>query len=109
MAARHLLQTATHWALTGRGEFSGFTYATPVTLSCRWEDKQELFRSAQGEELTSKAIVYVATDVIEGDYLIEGDYTDVSDPATLSEAFRVMGFSKIPDLRNIQMVRKAFL
>jgi len=108
MAARHLLQSVTKWA-TSEAHFGGFTYATPEALQARWEERAELYRAPSGEELVSKAVVYLSDDVDPGDYIALGDQTAVADPTTLSSAFRVMQFSKVSDLRNIQVVRKAFL
>lgn len=107
--SRNLKQSVTHWAITGEGSFSGQTYAAPALLKARWEHRNELFRLPNGDEEVSRTIAYLSSDVDVGDYVIEGDYTDVSDPTTLPQAFRVKQFSKITDLRNVDIVRKVWL
>ena len=87
----------------------GFTYSTTVTMRGRWEDRNVQFREPNGNEVTSTAIVYTESDVGVGDYLVLGDYIGVADPTTLATSARVQQFNSIPDLRNLQNQRKAFM
>lgn len=105
---RNLRQQVTWWP-TSAPKFAGFTFGTPTLLKARWEDRQELFRKPGGEELVSKAVVFLADDVSIGDYMALGDYTTTDDPTTLQGAFRVEQFSKITSLRNTEVERRAFL
>lgn len=107
MQARNLKQKATHWTAVGDG-FGGFTYGTPAIIKCRWEARNAVFRDSQGEEVTSSALVYLASDVSIGDYVYEGE-TTVADPTTLTEARRVRQFNKMTDLRAIDVQRLAYL
>ncbi len=107
MQSRNLKQLATHWVATANG-FGGFDYTTPAEIKCRWEARQETFRDSQGEEVTSNALVYLASDVEIGDYIFEGASV-AADPTTLDRARRVRQFNKITDLRNIEVQRLAFL
>jgi hypothetical protein len=68
-----------------------------------------LFRAPTGEEITSSAVVYFDTDIPIGDYIALGDVDHVLDPTLLHSAYRVRQFRKIPDLRAVQMERKAYL
>ena len=105
---RHFHQQITFWP-TSESSYTGFTFGDPVVLLGRWEDKAEMFRSPGGEEFVSKSIAYLPQDVEIGDYLALGNLSSVVDPTTVAEAFRVRLFSKIPDLRNICIDRKAVL
>lgn len=107
--ARNMRQTVTHWAITGDGSFSGPTFAPPATMRARWEHRNELFRTPAGDEEVSRTIAYLESDVDVGDYVIEGDYSDVVDPTTLTQAFRVKQFAKSSDLRNVEVIRKVWL
>lgn len=108
MAKRDHPHTITRWTTTSNGT-GGYNYGTPSTLNGRWEDIQELTRNAQGDEILSKAEVYVESDVAIGDYLALGDQTATADPTTLDNAHEVKQFNKIPDLRGNTYERKAIL
>ena len=47
---RLLNQTAVYWGSPSYDGYSKRTFATPVEVSVRWEDKQELFTDSQGKE-----------------------------------------------------------
>ena len=104
---RCLVQDVTHWVSTADG-YGGYTFAAPVTLKGRWEDRAETFRDTRGEEATSDTVVYLDTDVAFPDYLFLGIST-TADPQTLSGAHQVRQFRKIPNLRASAYERKAFL
>jgi hypothetical protein len=108
--AKNLQQDVTHWPLTGSDGYGGFTYGTPIKLAGRWEEKQELFLTPDGEEKLSQAICYLNTDVSAGDYLALGDFatTPIADPTTTS-GFRARNYSKVTDLRALNALRKVWL
>lgn len=105
---RNLRQDVTRWP-TSVSSYDGFSFQAPLLQKGRWEDQAIQFRTPGGEELTSRAIVYLSCDVEIGDYVALGDYTDTQDPTTIKGAFRVQQFNKIPDLRNVEMERRAYL
>lgn len=107
--ARNLKQTLTYWPSLGSDGFGGFTYGTPTTLNCRWEDKNEMFLNDLGEEEVSKAIVYLDADVNAGDYVAQGDFTTTLDPGTLSGAHRIKAYGKSTDLAGLVALRKLWL
>lgn len=107
LAQRHYQQTATLWSVSGSDGFSGHVYSTPSTMSCRWEERQEIFQNFTGEERVSRTVVYMPSDLAEGDYLAEGDLTAQSSPS--AAARRVEGFAKSSNLRGMNFTRKAFL
>jgi hypothetical protein len=104
---RNLKQTCTFWACDSDG-YGGFVYSAPVQIRCRWEERGELFRSVTGEELVSKAVVFVAEDVSIGGYLYLGD-SDALDPTTLAGADRIQRFNRITSLSSMQLMRVAYL
>lgn len=105
---RHYKDTVTHWPVTANS-FSGFSFGTPASQRARWEDRAVQFRTPEGEESTSASVVFLSEDVAIGDYVALGDFTEVADPTTLKGAFRVRQFSKVSNLRNITVERRAFL
>lgn len=106
---RNLKHDVTHWPLTGSDGYGGFLYGTPVKVKGRWEEKAVLFVTPGNEEVVSQAIVYLATDITEGDYLGQGDLTATADPTTLQGTYRIRQRHKTTDLRNLIALRKAFL
>ena len=107
MDARHLKQDVTHWASTPNG-YGGYSFTGPNALKGRWEDKRELIRDSQGNEVVSQSIVYLSADIEPEDYLFLGTSTD-PDPTTVPLATRVIQFDKTPDLRLVTYERKAYL
>ena len=108
---RKLRDSITHWPLTGSDGFGGFTFGAPILLKGRWQDKNEVFITPNNEEVVSAAIVYLNTDIAEGDYLAQGDHATVpiANPATLSTAHRVRNYGRSTDLRGLVALRKAWL
>ncbi len=103
---RNLNADITHWVVT-HGAF-GITFGTPTTQKGFWNDRNEIFKTPQGEDAVSRSIVYLTSDVAEGDYLFEGVSTDTN-PTLLDGARRIEKFEKLPDLRNLDHQRKAYL
>lgn len=108
-------QEITHWPVTGSDGFGGFLFGAPTLLTGRWEDKVELYRNKDNEEVASNSIVYLTVDVAINDYLAEGDFTDpaVADPISLNttttRSRRVEQQNRSTDLRNLTALRKVFL
>src|SRR3954447_15194082 len=100
-------QTCTWWAATRQG--TGFVYAAPVILMCRWEDVAEVYLGANAENRVSNSVVYLPVDVKEGDFLANGDLTSHSTPANVSGAGRVQRFLKTPTVDAQVFERKAML
>jgi hypothetical protein len=107
-ASRNLRHKVTWWP-TSQAAYGGFSFGMPELLRGRWEENAQQFRTPEGEEVVSSAIAYLSADVSIGDYIMLGDFTDHSDPTALQGAYRVRQFSKVTNLRNISVIRKAFL
>ncbi len=105
----NLNQDITHWPVTGSDGYGGHTYGTPVKLSGRWEDKQELFITQEREEIMSNAILYLSIATAVGDYFGEGDLTATADPSTLSDTYRSRAGNKTTSLRSLEAIRKVIL
>ena len=108
MSARNFPIDVTHWAITLNG-YGQYSFAAPVVIRGRWEERAELFRDGNGDEQMSKVIVYIDTDVNIRDYLAEGDQSGTADPTTLPNAHEIKQYWKTPDLRYSEYLRKAAL
>lgn len=105
---RNYPQTATYWAPSTPNGFGGFTYATPVQIDVRWENKQEEVTKENGETIVSMATVFVDQDLDSHGYLYLGTSAE-ADPTTVAGAFQIQTIIKIPDLRNLVSERRAIL
>ena len=102
---RNLKQTITVFSAGTKDLYGNPTWSVS-TVKGRWEDKQTKTVDSNGDELISNAEVFLDTDVSVGDYLYLGTTASTSPPATSRE---VKNFSKTPDIRVTQYIRKAFL
>ncbi len=103
----NLIQDITYWSTSPDG-FGGYTFSAPQALKGRWEDKNEMFRTPNGLEKVSNAIVYLDTDVEVDGFLLLGT-SSASDPTSVVGAVQIAGFRKIPNLGAVRFERKAFL
>jgi hypothetical protein len=109
---RMLNQKAVYWGTPAGDGYGGFTFADPVELDCRWEDKTELFVSPAGEETPSQAVVYLPQDVDVGGYLFLGALDDINsdqDPQGQDGAYRIKQVYKTPDIKGKDFLRKVWL
>lgn len=62
---RLLKQTAVYWppSTAGHDAFGNPIRSNPVEVACRWEEKAEEFIGPDGEKETSRAVVFLDTDV----------------------------------------------
>lgn len=102
-------QIATYWGSPSQGGAGEVTFAAPIRMQCRWEDKNEKFIDAAGAEKTSRSIVWTFSELEVGGYLIQGDQTGVADPTSLQDAMEIKRSDEIPDLRLLNYERKAYL
>ena len=114
MLANQLKQAAVYWGNPSSDGYGGRTFDVPAEISVRWQDRQELFVDTQGREQTSRAVVYVATDLIIGGYLHLGELADLSsaeegDPLTVATAYEIRSISKTPDIGADRFARKIWL
>lgn len=108
--ARFRKQTATVWKQNGvdSGGDPEFTAASPFTITVRWEERNDNLIGTDGESFMSQAVVYPGIDLVPGDYLYLGTNT-TADPTTVTGAFEVKKFEKIPSPSAKKFIRKATL
>lgn len=104
-------QTATYWDLESDGydEFGDPLVNDPVLLTVRWENKTVLFIDTRtGDQAQSRAVVYSIDELEAGGYLLYGESV-VTDPTALSTTDQIRRVDRVPDLRNSQILYKAYL
>lgn len=87
-------------------------YDTGVEISCRWENTKEEFIGPEGTPRISQAKVYVDRDVLVGGYLRLGTLASVDfadDPLENDNILEILSFTKMPNLRNTEVLRTCML
>lgn len=118
-------QNAIYWPPSTPDNFGRPTSGTLVELildgadnyRVRWEDRIETFIDQYGTTQVSNAVVYVpqlpdGSDVTVGGYLWLGDIGDLTDevvPLNNPGAYEVRRFDILPDLKNREKLRTAYL
>lgn len=112
LIARMRRQNAVYWPLTGVNEFGVNTFGNPAQILVRWEDSNEEFLDAEGTVQMSRSLVYIGLDVIVGGMLMLGVIADITDEVNIKEnagAWEIMKFDKLPNIKNTEFLRTAFL
>lgn len=106
---RNLNQTATLWKRSGQDVYGNQTFSSPVEISVRWEDRQELFAGAEGETNRAETVVYSLDSADELDYITLGS-SSASDPIdSATDAREIRQVLKSPNLRDTQTLYKFML
>lgn len=119
---RSYKQTAVYWGNPKNDGFGHFTFDDPVEIKCRWEGMNQIVTDAKGNEITSRALVFVLQDVDEEGMLYLGTLDDLydsaedssfgalSNPKDIEGAFIIKRFQKTPALGSTtDFLRKAYL
>jgi len=109
---RNHKQTIVYWGTPVMDKFGARTFAAPVEITGRWEDKQELFIDVGGRESVSRAFVYLGQDVDLGGYLYLGTLTSISseaNPKNVSAAYEIQAFIKTPNIKSTDYERRVVL
>lgn len=87
-------------------------HTSPIEIKCRWEDVAVEFIDTKGTTQISKAMVYVESDVELGGMLFRGELTDVTDqdnPRENNGAWEIKRFDKLPNFKETEYLRTAYL
>ena len=83
-----LTQTVTYWGTPVNDGTGKFTYATPVTKTCRWETRTENSIDADGSEFVSKAVVFASEQFDLNGWCYLGTSTETN-PQLVEGAYKV--------------------
>jgi hypothetical protein len=112
---RTCTQTAVYWGTPVNDGQGGKTFADPVEIYCRWEEIMQIVSDSKGNEITSRALVYLTQDVDEDGMLYLGTLDDLdsaqeADPMGTQGAYTIKRFEKLPALGSTtEFLRKAYL
>ena len=105
---RLMKQNATYWAKSSFDPYGDTVFSSPTAITCRWEDRTELFLSPKGDEQHSRAVVWSTSSLAVDGYLYLG--TSVSaNPETVSGADRIRNVANVPSINARESLYKAFL
>lgn len=90
--------TATHWARTGRDDWTGVqTWAAPVAFACDYKATSQRMTDGNGIEFTSRQQLYTERDtIVQGDMVLIGDHTATASPVTAG-AWEVRAVTRFAD------------
>jgi len=108
---RLFTQTIVLWATPVNNGYNTITFAAPVEIKGRWEDKVDLIYNANRETQESKAHLYTLANVQEENWVYLGLLTDLTagqlaNPKLVDGAHLVMQIETFVDLRGITIYRK---
>lgn len=106
--SRMLTQVATYWPPSSKDAYGNYSYGSPQSVKCRWEDTQEIFVNYNGEENRSKAIVFVDEVLLNNGYLFLG-VSNKTNPTEEELAMLIQKFDSIPSIKGDEYERKAWL
>lgn len=104
--SENMHQAATYWPPAGNDGFGGVAKGKPEAICCRWQNKAVMFRSQEGREQVSQAIVYSPTRCAVGGFLYLGT-TDAKTPPAGSYEVRQVDSS--PNLDGTVELHKAYI
>jgi hypothetical protein len=106
-------QDAVYWGTPVDDGYGTKTYATPVEIKVRWEDRLKTISDRDGREIVADITVLVTQDLDLGGYLYLGSLDDLDSdpvPADVEGAFEILSFEKIPMIfSTTEFVRFAYL
>jgi hypothetical protein len=106
---KNLHQDITYWPPSGgQNEFGHAIMGTPEVIKGRWENMNQQIRKPSGEEVMSRAEVFVDRDLQISGFLAQGDQTAAADYIAAG-ALEIQDFRTTPDLRNLDSERRAYL
>ena len=122
IAAKFCVETAVYWGSPVNDGYGGFTFAPPVEIPCRWENKTQVdigwFSTGfPANLLICKASVLVTEDLDLNGYMYLGTLAgltalgaDLTNPISIMNAYVIHRFDKIPMVfKNDEFVRTAWL
>lgn len=96
-------QDAVYWGNPQNDGYSDFTYDAAIEIKCRWEDKMQLITNPEGNQQSSRSIVYCLQELDEEGWLYLGLLADltaaqIANPKLIREASIIKKFEKSPVL-----------
>lgn len=95
---RKLPNEMTLYRVTGHEGSGKPIVSSPELMRVRYAGTNELVYTNPGEEVYQKALIISDTELTQGDLVIDGNHTDITDPV-LADADEVKRATKVPSLK----------
>ena len=82
-------QVATYWAPDIPNQYGERAFEDPVTISCRWENKNQLVVDKNGQEQVAKSCIHTITELAVDGYLFLGTSSEAN-PINVKGADRLL-------------------
>lgn len=105
-------QFAVYWERgTTPDQYGTYSFAAPVEIACRWDDKGLEYRDEKYQMQMSRAVVYPDRVLTLGSKLQKGEMeSDIpEDPLESTLAFEIKKFEEIPNLKATEFLYIAYL
>lgn len=105
-------QTAVYWAPTGNRDDGIATYAAPKEITVFWIDKRATYLTLNGEDATSRSVIYPEFPLEELGMILLGKLSDVeykTEPSRNSGAWQIRYVEMIPDISTRRACYKAIV
>lgn len=100
---------ATFWEFTGQDGFGTDTYAAPILVNVRWEERTDLIILDKEVREPSRAEIWTDRKMANGSYLALGDHTGTANPREVDDAEITRGYREIGSITGNEVERKVFL
>lgn len=105
---------AIYWGNPVPNGTGGQTYDDPIEIDCRWETISLVEIHYKDTQLMARHEVFLDRDVDEEGMMMLGQLADLDSayydtPDDLEDAYRIVRFDKIPNLRGNKYTRKCYL
>lgn len=101
-------QTATYWAPGTPDGYGSRSWAAPVEVMCRWQDRSDRDIDDRGVEFTTRAVVYPDAELELHGMLYRGETTE-TDPMSLDGAWTIRSLRRSDNPPGSTVVYKALL
>lgn len=109
---------AVYWAPAGNDRMGKATFAEPIEIKCRWEDKVSEIVNSEGRTIVTTSIVY-PDQVLEltgylwlipkGEDMDSVEGLNLTNPKANEGAKEVKAMGQLPDLRDTDVLLTAWL
>ena len=90
----------TYWKNGGLDRHNQPTWDGPYVVDCRWEFKERLFYTEDGQQVRGNSTIYLKTNLLnQGDYVYRGESTSSSPESKSYEIKRNFDISNIRGTR----------
>lgn len=106
-------QDAIYWEFEGVDRHGQSTFANPIDMKCRWDEKTEVIISFAGKEFVADAELLIVNDVKEESMIMLGEVADLpadTSPNNQDDAFIIKRAHRFPLFKGTEfVVFQAFL